>query len=84
MYICTHHVLPFHLYSLGNLVLDNLNLKAEALVGLDLPIEVKAGYIGELYLFEHSIRGGSCNVICSRLRNMDMYVADFPKQLWIT
>lgn len=32
----------------GTLVLDNLNLKPEALVGLDLPIEVKAGHIGRL------------------------------------
>ena len=27
--------------------LQSLNLKPEALVGLDLPIEVKAGHIGE-------------------------------------
>ncbi|XP_067950623.1 intermembrane lipid transfer protein VPS13A-like [Watersipora subatra] len=32
----------------GTLVLDNLNLKAEALVELDLPIEVKAGHIETL------------------------------------
>ena len=36
------------LFFTGSVVrLQSLNLKPEALVGLDLPIEVKAGHIGE-------------------------------------
>ena len=43
-------ILPFFLHNPGTVELENLPLKKTALQGLELPVEVKSGFIGHLKL----------------------------------